>query len=243
MYRPRNSWRLLAYKDFTTFPTTNMKPDTTQVVDGVSWVSQNMAVASAGGFILGTGMQITANAGAQVYGDNARSSALIYTDLANYVPGLGLGLQRALRIFYRVTLANVNENFEFAKMGIERQATPQQFHGVVGCGWNAGRIIEGQLSTSAVSTRANVSSSDDIVGLTWKTHFNFDFFRAGTWSGEFPLYQEPTQVTSFTSTTGSNYWRDRTDVQPRLVFTAQPTGSATSFTATWTHMAILELVA
>lgn len=246
-YVPRNSWVRLYDIDWTAQATQNMKPDATATIDGISWTSENMASASAGGVTNGTGFAITCSAGAANYGDNVRTAPLMRANLSDIIDDVLLGQSKALRFGFRVTLTNADTNFEFAKSGIERAGTPAQFHSVIGRGYNTGNIIiEGQLSTSATSTRSGATSSDDYLEMIWKPHWNFDY-RHTAWPGTGQPPRTSTFITALTSTLGSNYLRDATDgltttQHLRLIMCAHPTGSANTFTATWTHMFIDRLV-
>lgn len=245
-YVPRDSW-IERYKlDFTAQSTQALKPNGTYTIDGVSWTSENTAAATSVDVTNGTGLVFVIPAGPTFYNQGTRTSPLIRCDFTDLIGDLEFARIRALRLRTRILLTNVNEQAEFAKFGWERATTPAQFHCLPGKGWPvpspAGVGIQDQLETNSLASTGNETliTTDDVIECIWALGDWSHDIRRATYLDGFP--RQTTFLTASSGAIGANVMADRTSAHVRAVFNAQPTGSTTAFTATFTHFQIHELL-
>lgn len=236
-YIPEVAWRQLYNVDFTSEPSAGPFANGPHVIAGKTWTVENAANAASMALQNGTGLIITPLAGGANYGDGQRTAPLLRASLAGLIGNVQFGTVRAWRLVVRVLLTNADQDFKFAKAGFEWSATPQNFNALHGRGFSTGGggvSTQAQLNTSAASVRTPASlSAEDVLELRWRPHFSFDY-RIGT---TFPP-NPSTFVGSLMGTMSANVATAFGTGEMRVVLSAQPTGAATQFTATFTRLAL-----
>lgn len=245
-YVPENGEILLRRLDFTAQASQSFRPNGTYSFAGLSWTSENQASSTTWENRAGTGLALDIPAGPSFFGDNTRTAPLMRCNAPDVLGTISFARIRALRWRARI-LTNASEDAEFVKVGFEWATTPAQYNFLPGRGWPTGVGepeaigVQSQLSAQAASGRDNTPiTSDDVIEATWKCGEWIMDLRSGTWSGEFPA--SSTFRSSLMAAVGSNVVQSGSTGGLRFVITAQPTGSATSFQATVTHIEISEVL-
>ncbi len=245
-YTPRNPLKRIYKVDFTAQTTQSFKPDGNYTIDGKTWTTENSTNASVLGITNGTGLVMTINSGGQIYGDNTRSSALIRAALSQWVSPFRQQQIKGVRVMFRVTLTSATLNFQFWKGGFEYGSNPTLIHAVAGTGFSSavsGVGIQSQVTSGTTSARDGTIAvgSNDVFAVTLIFPFGVDFEQNVFSGGNFP--SSLTAKTSWgggspDTTLNSNFEVDLW----RIVMSGQPTGAASPFTITITHMQIDELL-
>jgi len=243
MGEPRSSWKRLYTLDFTAQSTDNtIGTNGTHVIDGKTWTTENGTAANSINLTNGTGLVFDTKSGAAAYGDNVRTCAIVTVPLTSLIGNVSFARAKAFALFVRAT-TTASVNFQFAQIGIEWSTTPTQYQGSLGRGFSTSLGIQSGVSTSAVTTRHGlVTTTDDVLVAIWRPDWNWEFRRGALSGGLLPAVSNTTFYGSSMGGIQANVMKDSSSALPRVFLSSSPTGAASGFLSTFTHLAVEELV-